>query len=198
MSEITPINPISFACPKCKHPLRLVNNTLHCSECNRTYPIAGGIPDFLSQASLAPAALRIAKVMDLVAPIYESRLFVSVLTKLSNVNNGALLFDRIASFHAETLKGITGSVLDVACGPATYSRRIASSFRNVYGIDISLGVLQQGMTYVARDGISGVHLARARVEECHLRTPFLTGLYVPDPFTSSPIRYFLCAKSREP
>ena len=98
--------------------------------------------------------------MDFVAPIYESRLFVSALTKLSNVNNGALLFDRITSFHAETLKGITGTVLDVACGPATYTRRIASSARDVYGIDISMGVLRQGMTYIERDNIQGVHLAR--------------------------------------
>jgi ubiquinone/menaquinone biosynthesis C-methylase UbiE len=104
--------------------------------------------------------------MDLVAPIYESRLFVSVLTKLSNVNNGALLFNRIASFHAETLKDVAGTVLDVACGPATYTRRIASSSRDVvYGIDISMGVLRQGMNKAARDGVSGVHLARARVEE---------------------------------
>jgi ubiquinone/menaquinone biosynthesis C-methylase UbiE len=103
--------------------------------------------------------------MDLVAPIYETRLFVSVLTKLSNVNNGAQLFDRIASFHSETLKGVTGTVLDVACGPATYTRRIASSSRDVYGIDISMGVLRQGMTCIERDNVKGVHLARARVEE---------------------------------
>jgi ubiquinone/menaquinone biosynthesis C-methylase UbiE/uncharacterized protein YbaR (Trm112 family) len=166
MSEITPIEPISFACPKCKRPLRSGDNTLHCSECNQTYPIAGGIPDFLSQASLAPAASHLAKVMDFVAPIYESRPFVSVLVKLSGIrSSGSRFIDRIASFHAETLKGITGSLLDVACGPATYSRRIASPSRDVYGIDISIGVLRQGMAYVARDGVPGVHLARARVEE---------------------------------
>jgi ubiquinone/menaquinone biosynthesis C-methylase UbiE len=165
MSEITPIKPISFACPKCKHPLRSSDNALYCGECNRTYPFASGIPDFLPQASLAPAALRIGKVMDIVAPIYESRLSVSVLCFLSGVSGGSRFMDRIASFHAETLKGIAGSVLDVACGPATYSRRIASPSRDVYGIDISMGVLRQGMTYVARDGVLGVHLARARVEE---------------------------------
>ena len=176
MSEITPISPISFACPKCKHPLPSDENALHCSECGKAYPIIGGIPDFLSPASLTSTASRLAKAMDLVAPIYESRLFVSVLTKLSNVHNGALLFDRVASFHAKTLKGITGSVLDVACGPATYSRRIASSSRNVYGIDISMGVLRQGMTYVARDGVSGVHLAQASVEELPFENAVFDGV----------------------
>jgi uncharacterized protein YbaR (Trm112 family) len=156
MSEITPISPISFACPTCKHPLRSVDNALHCNECNRTYPIAGGIPDFLSQASLAPAASHLAQVMDFVAPIYESRLFVSVLLRLSGIRgSGSRFIDRIAGFHAETLKGITGALLDVACGPATYSRRIASPARDVYGVDISMGVLRQGMAYVARDGVPG-------------------------------------------
>jgi ubiquinone/menaquinone biosynthesis C-methylase UbiE len=166
MSEITPIQPISFACPTCKRRLRSVDNALHCSECNRTYPIAGGIPDFLSQASLPPATSHLARVMDVVAPVYESRPFVSVLLRLSGIrSSGSRFIDHIASFHAETLKGVTGALLDVACGPATYSRRIASPSRDVYGIDISIGVLRQGMVYVARDGVPGVHLARARVEE---------------------------------
>ncbi len=156
---------IRFACPKCKRPLRSTETALLCSECNRTYPIAEGIPDFLSEASLAPATLRIAKTMDLVAPIYESRPFVSLLVKLSGISGGSRFIDRIASFHSETLKEITGSVLDVACGPATYTRRIASPSMTVFGIDVSMGVLRRGMTYVVRDGIQGVHLARASVEE---------------------------------
>jgi SAM-dependent methyltransferase len=166
MSGTTPIKPVSFACPKCKRPLRSVDNAFYCSECNQRYPIAGGIPDFLSQASLAPAARRIASAMDFVAPIYESQFFASALLKLSGVDStGLRFFESIASFHSQSLQGITGAVLDVACGPATYSRRIASPSRNVYGIDISMGVLQQGLTYLARDGVPGVHLARASVEE---------------------------------
>jgi SAM-dependent methyltransferase len=176
MSEITPTERVSFACPKCKRPLNSIGNALHCSECSRTYPVADGIPDFLSQASLAPAALRIARVMDFVAPFYESRLFASVLLRLSGVSGSSRFIDNIASFHSETLKGITGSVLDVACGPATYCRRIASPSRNVYGIDISMGVLRQGMTYVARDGVPGVHLARARVEELPFESAVFDGV----------------------
>ena len=45
MSEITPIKPISFACPNCKRPLQSGENALQCSQCHRTYPIIGGIPD---------------------------------------------------------------------------------------------------------------------------------------------------------
>ncbi len=176
MSETTSTNLISYVCPKCKRALRSVDTALYCSECGRTYPVVGGIPDFLSQASLSPAVSRQAKVMDFVAPIYESRLFVSALTGLSGVRRGSRLMDRLASFHSETLKGITGAVLDVACGPATYARRLASPSRDVYGIDISMGVLRQGMAYVTKEGTPGIHLARARVEELPFENAVFDGV----------------------
>ena len=165
MNQGTCANSMSFVCPKCKRSLCSVDNFLYCSECNRTYPITSGIPDFIagdSQASLAPV-LRIAKVMDFLAPIYESRFWQQLNLKLAGARASSLR--SIASFHSQTLEGVSGSVLDVACGPATYGRRIASPSRNVYGIDISMGILRKGKTYVARDCISGIHLARARVEE---------------------------------
>ena len=178
MGKTTSVNSVPFVCPKCKHSLRSVDNALYCSECNRTYPIVAGIPDFLSgdeHASLAPVfggttgittLKRMAKKMDFFAPVYESRLFVSVLLKLSGIAGGSSRFmGRVATFHSKTLEGVTGSVLDVACGPATYGRRIASPSRNVYGIDISMGMLRQGKAYVERDNVPGVYLARARVEE---------------------------------
>jgi SAM-dependent methyltransferase len=163
MSEITSIESINFACPKCKRPLRSGENVLHCNQCNRTYPIESGIPDFISGDAQASRVLQMAKKVDFLAPIYESRFWYSALLKLAGAGSSSL--DSIASFHSETMKGITGVVLDVACGPATYGRRIASPERSVYGIDISLGMLRQGMAYVARDGVPDVRLARARVEE---------------------------------
>jgi len=165
LSEITPTKTVSFACPKCKRPLRLGDNILHCGECHQTYPIIGGIPDFLvgdSRARLVPT-LRMAKGVDFLAPIYESRLWYQLLLNLAGAVGNSL--ESIARFHAETLKGITGSVLDVACGPVTYGRRIASPIRSIYGIDISMGMLRQGAAYVAREGVAGVHLARASVDE---------------------------------
>ena len=165
-----------FACPKCKRSLSSAENSLFCSECKLRYPIEGGIPDFLLGANLAPSISNIAKVMDFVAPVYESRLFVSLLTCLSGVRHGSQLMDRIASFHSESLKDITGAVLDVACGPATYSRRIAAPTRSVYGVDISMGVLRQGMAYMAESGLTGIYLARARVEELPFENAVFDGV----------------------
>jgi SAM-dependent methyltransferase len=173
MTEDFPTKNALWACPKCKGRLGSNANALQCDACDRTYACVSGIPDFLSQASLGPAAVRIAKTMDFVAPIYESRPFVSMLLRLSGVSGPSGFIDKIASFHAGSLKEVTGFVLDVACGPATYARRMVSPYREVYGIDISMGVLLQGMAYLARDGVKGIRLARARVEEL----PFVNAVF---------------------
>ena len=156
---------ISFVCPKCKQSLRSVKLSLYCSKCDRTYPITEEIPDFISgdQESNIAAIRPIAKFMDLVAPIYESRFWQQLNLRLARASKSSL--HSLANFHSKSLEGITGVVLDVACGPATYGRRIASSTRSVYGIDISMGILQKGKAYTKRESIIGVHLARARVEE---------------------------------
>ena len=58
-------------------------------------------------------------------------------------------------------------------GPGTYGRRIASPSKEVFGIDISMGVLRQGAAYLAREGNLNMHFARARVEAI----PFEDGLF---------------------
>jgi len=165
MSRTNQTNSIPFVCPKCKHSLRADKLSLYCNKCDRTYPITKEIPDFMSgdQESDLAAIRPIAKFMDLVAPIYESRFWQQLNLRLARASKSSL--HSLADFHSKSLEGITGAVLDVACGPATYGRRIASSTRSVYGIDISMGILQKGKKYTKRESITGVHLARARVEE---------------------------------
>jgi ubiquinone/menaquinone biosynthesis C-methylase UbiE len=54
--------------------------------------------------------------------------------------------------------------LDIACGPGTFGRRVASPSKTVYGIDISMGMLQQGRVYTQEEQIPNAHFARARAE----------------------------------
>jgi len=171
------IKQIRYACPKCKHPLRSVDNTLYCNKCEQTYPIISGIPDFIledSQASLTPVR-SMAKKMDFLAPFYEHLLWQGK-PFLKLIGSDVKSADSMINFHAEILKGITGFVLDVACGTATYTRRIASSGRVMYGIDISMGMLRQGMTYITQNGVSGICLARARVEELPFEDAVFDGI----------------------
>ena len=60
-------------------------------------------------------------------------------------------------------------MLDVACGPGTFGRKIASPAREVWGIDVSRGMLRQGAVYAAAERISNLHFARARVEALPFR-----------------------------
>ena len=165
IDPISEIKPVSYACPKCKRPLSITQNALHCIGCNRTYPVAGGIPDFVSDNLQARADpnYQWMTLWNLLAPMYESRLWYSFVLTLAGAGGSSLR--SIANFISETLEGVSGNVLDVACGPATYGRRIASPDRSVYGIDFSMGTLQQGMKNIGREGISNIHLAQTRVEE---------------------------------
>jgi ubiquinone/menaquinone biosynthesis C-methylase UbiE len=74
---------------------------------------------------------------------------------------------------SQKIQSTQGRVLDIACGPGTFGRRIASPSKEVFGIDVSSGMLRQGAAYIAREGIPNVHFARARVEAL----PFEDGLF---------------------
>jgi SAM-dependent methyltransferase len=52
-------------------------------------------------------------------------------------------FGQLVNTVTQNFQAITGRVLDVACGPDTYGRRIASPWKEVLGIDVSMGMLRQ-------------------------------------------------------
>ncbi|HZK93501.1 MAG TPA: methyltransferase domain-containing protein [Prolixibacteraceae bacterium] len=166
-------NLIQFACPKCKQDVQLADTKYFCNDCKRSYPIIKNIPDFISldPDEKRTNITRIAKAMDSIAPIYESKIWYQFLLNLSGTRNTSL--NSIANFYSETFKNTNGYILDVACGPATFGRRIASSNKIVCGIDISIGALQRGMKNIVKDGVSNVYLTRSRVEEL----PFINSLF---------------------
>jgi ubiquinone/menaquinone biosynthesis C-methylase UbiE len=124
-----------------------------------------GIPDFIAgdlTESTHPV-LRGVKLIDRLAPIYESKLWYPLVLNLYGGWRSTTL-ERLVHQISDILGGSDGLVLDAACGPGTFGRRIANRTRQVYGIDISPGMLRQGLAYVERDGLSNVHFARACVE----------------------------------
>jgi ubiquinone/menaquinone biosynthesis C-methylase UbiE len=103
------------------------------------------------------------RFIDHMGRIYETKLWYPVVL---NVFGGfrSPSFAQLVSIVSQKVQSIQGRVLDVACGPGTYGRRIASPSKDVFGIDVSMGMLRQGAAYAAREGIPNVHFARARVE----------------------------------
>jgi SAM-dependent methyltransferase len=154
-----------YACPACRRELEPTDATLRCNACGVTYPIRDGIPDFILEdlAQSSNEILRKIERIDLLARIYETKLWYPLVLNLYGGWRSASL-EGLAQDIADILGSVDGLILDVACGPGTYGRRVAFKSKAVYGVDASIGMLRRGVRYVERDHIPNVHFARAKAE----------------------------------
>jgi SAM-dependent methyltransferase len=152
-----------YVCPACKGKLEPAQNALRCDACTTTYPLLGGIPDFLledRELSLGPITR---SMVALIVHLYETPLWYAPILKLAG-GKGAPSYGEVIRLMAELMDVRQGMLLDVACGPGTWGRRLASPALAVYGIDISWSMLRQGVRVTAKRRISNIHFAHARVE----------------------------------
>jgi len=154
-----------YACPKCKGPLAIASQNFHCSLCGLTYPVRDDLPDFIREdlSHSKNFSLRHSTWFDWLAPIYETNLWYPVVMRLAGVK-GVSSLPQLLTTVEEMTGTVSGDVLDVACGPGTFGRRIAAHSRTVYGVDISFGMLKQGRTYAQREHVANMQFARASVE----------------------------------
>jgi ubiquinone/menaquinone biosynthesis C-methylase UbiE/uncharacterized protein YbaR (Trm112 family) len=163
-----------YVCPACKLPLRQEEGWLRCAVCSQSYPIQSGIPEFISEelSRSKDPVLRRMRFIDRMASIYESNLWYPiVLAVYGGIHSPSLA--QLISSASQMLQSTKGRLLDVACGPATFGRRVASPTRAVFGIDVSMGMLRQGAAYALHEGIQNIQFARARVEAL----PFEDGFF---------------------
>ena len=157
---------VEYVCPACKGELRCYGGERACPACSLEFPEEGGIPDFAGNLRGEGGSTLMKRAygtfFNLIAPIYESWAWYQLTLNLSGASESSI--ESIARFVAEVLGGIDGAILDVACGPATYGRRIASPQRCVYGVDLSRGMLRRGAVLAARENREGLSLARSRAE----------------------------------
>jgi len=168
-----------YACPRCKQELEPAPNGLSCLVCAVTYPILEGIPDFIvvnleqsSNRSLREVGKRDSgALLNFLASIYESCVYPLVCNLFGGWRSTSL--KELVRFVSGVIGSQDGLILDAACGPGTYGRRVASASRTVLGIDVCMSMLWRGVHYVERGRIPNVHFARATVEAL----PFRTGLF---------------------
>jgi ubiquinone/menaquinone biosynthesis C-methylase UbiE len=103
------------------------------------------------------------RFIDRMGRIYETRLWYPIVLNIYGGFSSPSLPQLIRAI-SQKVQSTEGRVLDIACGPGTYGRRVASPAKEVFGIDVSMGMLRQGAIYTAKEGIPNVHFARARVE----------------------------------
>lgn len=167
-----------YACPDCKGPLHLASVALCCTHCKEAFPIWEGIPDFLLEElseSDSPLARWSERYYDRQARFYEWPRWPLVLAIYGGW--GSPSFNKLLKEMISMIPIQQGVFLDVACGPGTLGRRFASESRTVYGIDVSWGVLEQGVRYVNRQRIPNVHFARAQVEKLPFREKLFDGAF---------------------
>lgn len=163
--------PVSvYACPTCKQEVELRHHALYCRVCAVTYPILDGIPDFIiesleesSNFSLHLVGKRDSgALLNFAASVYETCVYPVVCNLYGGWRCTSL--KQLADDVSKIVGSQDGLILDVACGPGTYGRRIASQSRSVFGIDICMSMLRQGARYVETARIPNVYFARAMVE----------------------------------
>ena len=168
-----------YACPTCKQDLEPAYDGLSCRVCARTYPILSGIPDFIvvNLEESRNRSLRVVgkndsrPLLDAMASVYETWVYPAVCNLYGGWHSTSL--KQLAHDVSDIVGSRDGVILDAACGPGTYGRRIASASRTVLGIDICMSMLRRGARYVERGHIPNVHFARATVEAL----PFRAGLF---------------------
>ncbi len=152
-----------YVCPACKGRLEPTDKSLRCMTCQRSYPVVDGIPDFLVEEREQVVGQLGRGMTGAVVPLYETRLWYVPILKLAG-GRGAPSFEEVTRQMAGLMDVREGMLLDVACGPGTWGRRLASPSLEVYGIDISGPMLRQGAQLAARKRIDSIHFSHARVE----------------------------------
>ena len=163
-----------YVCPVCKQPLTPTTNGLLCRQDGVEYPVKNGIPDFVTEnltESTSPF-LRSVGEFDTLAKIYEGPLwygtFDIILAEL-----GLPSIEYMAMIMTEMVDAKDGVGLDVACGTGFFTRPLAQKMRLVYGIDISMGMLEKATEYAQEKGIGNIRFARGIAE----RLPFQDGVF---------------------
>jgi SAM-dependent methyltransferase len=168
-----------YRCPACKADLEPNDAGLRCHDCSVTYPILDGIPNFILEdltKSSNPSLRALGKLdssvrLDFAAYAYERCVYPLVCNLLGGWRSTSL--KELACDVSDIIGSVNGLVLDAACGPGTYGRRVASESRVIYGVDACMSMLRRGARYVERGHIPNVYFARGKVEAL----PFQAGLF---------------------
>ena len=163
-----------YVCPVCKQPLAPTTKGLFCQRDEIEYPVKNGIVDFVTEDLLESPNffLRSVDKLDSAAETYEGPSWLGTFDMIS-AELGLPSHEDIVKTMTEMVDANHGVGLDVACGTGIVTRSIAQKMRLVYGIDISMGMLEKATEYARERGIGNMRFARSRAE----RLPFPDGVF---------------------
>ena len=102
--------------------------------------------------------------IDEFAKIYEGPLVYGIVDKVI-AELGLPSTEDMAKTMTEMVDAENGVGLDVVCGTGFVTRPLAQKMRLVYGIDISMGMLEEATKYAQEKGIGNIRFARSMAEK---------------------------------
>ena len=156
----------NYVCPVCKQLLTPKTDGLFCQRDGVEYPVKNGIVDFVTEdltKSTSPV-LRSVDKLDSAAETYEGPSWYGTMDKIS-AELGLPSHEDIVKTMTEMVDAENGVGLDVACGTGFIARHLAQKMHLVYGIDISMGMLEMATKYAREKGIGNIRFARGLVEK---------------------------------
>jgi ubiquinone/menaquinone biosynthesis C-methylase UbiE len=158
-----------FVCPNCKHSLDKNTNQYYCKICTKEFLEMDGITDFLSNEGSQSSEM--IDFFDEVSDVYETLNYYANLYTIYGglqVNPVKITVPLINNIFKSSITDMIQSkgkrILDVACGTGMYTRHIAKYARQVYGVDISWGMLKKAQKTVKLKELENITFSRAQVE----------------------------------
>lgn len=141
-----------------------------CRSCNHRLQVHDGVPNFAEHVPLIDPNLSPAqKVMNsrFFAAIYESPIWRPLHTR---IGSGKSMEEELDEVLALSDASGRGAVADLACGTGHYARAFARRLPGVpvYGVDISPGMLVQGLKLARAEGLRTILFLRGDIH----RLPF--------------------------
>jgi ubiquinone/menaquinone biosynthesis C-methylase UbiE len=155
-----------YVCPVCKQPLAPTIKGLFCQRDKIEYPVKNSIVDFVTEDLMESPNLFLRSVdkLDSAAETYEAPSWLGTFDMIS-AKLGLPSYEDIVKTMTEMVDANHGVGLDVACGTGIVTRSIAQKMRLVYGIDISMGMLEKAVEYAGEGGIGNVSFAHSMAEK---------------------------------
>jgi len=142
-----------FTCPNCNKSLVDLSSHFECTCCKSLYPITSGIADFLlgTDKTKEDILVKQASHFDDLAEVYGTSQWGGTPKAVVWLLN-------------RKIKNKNGIGLDIACGTGQVSIPMAKKIKQVYGVDISMGMLRKAYELSQKKTITNIAFARCDSE----------------------------------
>lgn len=142
-----------FKCPNCQEAVDVLLSHIECKSCKSSYPIVSGIADFLlvNDKTSADRLIKQASRFDDLAEVYGTSQWEGTPKAVVWLLN-------------RKIKNKNGIGLDIACGTGQVAIPMARKMKRVYGVDISMGMLQKAFELSQKKTINNISFARCDSE----------------------------------